>query len=99
MLYPKKKDFFINKLPTFRVTPDNYWQAVDMVSVLDEKQVYLNPQLNMPVISTRKFGFSVRVGEINSFDGTSNKGIRNIAYKEQRSYYFCGLRGIPAANQ
>ena len=90
---------FSNKLPTLQITPENYWQSVDMAAAVAQTQNYSNRQLSIPAIKSRTFGFSVQMLDRNSFDGTSNKGLRNIAYKEQRSYYFCGLTGIPVANQ
>ena len=77
-----------------KVTAKNYWQAVDMASVLEKESTALNlSPINLPVMDQKEFGFSFSVNGSNSFDGTSRYGIKNIAYKEMRSIYFCSPSG------
>jgi len=77
-----------------KVTAKNYWQAVDMASVLEKESTKLEySPINLPVLDQKEFGFSFSVNGNNSFDGTSRYGIRNIAYKEMRSIYFCSPSG------
>ncbi|MCZ6594052.1 MAG: hypothetical protein O6943_03960 [Bacteroidetes bacterium] len=80
-----------------KVTAKNYWQAVDMASVLEKERKMLDySPINLPVLDQKEFGFSFFVNGSNSFDGTSRYGIKNIAYKykEMRRYiYFCSPSG------
>jgi len=77
-----------------KVTAKNYWQAVDMASVLEKESKMLDySPINLPVLDQKEFGFSFSVNGSNSFDGTSRHGIKNIAYKEVRSIYFCWPSG------
>jgi hypothetical protein len=83
-----------------KVTAKNYWQAVDMASVLKKESATLDYSLiNLPVLNQKEFGFSFSVNGSNSFDGTSGYGIKNIAYKELRSIYFCSPSGYYPARR
>jgi len=73
-----------------KVTSNNYWQAVDMMTALEDDSSYLQqPSVNLPKLNQKEFGFSVSVNGSNSFDGTSSHGVRNTVYQESRSVYFC----------
>lgn len=77
-----------------KVTSNNYWEAVDMMGALErEKSTFNGPNLNLPELNRKKFGFSVTMLDRNSFDGTQapRYGVRNTVYREMRSYYFCGI--------
>jgi len=77
-----------------KVTAKNYWQPVDMASVLSkESEMTSLPSFNVPTINQREFGFSFSVNGSNSFDGTTSYGIKNTVYKEMRSVYFCSPSG------
>jgi len=77
-----------------KVTSENYWQAVDMATVLEKESTMLDySPINLPILNQKEFGFSFSVNGSNSFDGTSRYGIKNIAYKEMRSIYFCSPSG------
>lgn len=95
MEFVMKPSFQKRRISDFtRVTAKNYWQAVDMASVLEKESTKLDySPINLPMLDQKEFGFSFSVNGSNSFDGTSRYGIRNIAYKEMRSIYFCSPSG------
>jgi len=81
---------FSSKLPSFKMTRSNYWQPVDMSSAIEKTSEYVDSKIEIaPTIKSREFGFSFSVNGNNSFDNTSSGGIKNIAYQEMRSLYFC----------
>jgi hypothetical protein len=96
-------DMDFEETPSFRrkrisdftkVTAKNYWQAVDMASVLKKESTTLDySPINLPVFNQKEFGFSFSVHGSNSFDGTSRYGIKNKVYKDIRSIYFSSPSG------
>lgn len=73
-----------------KVTVENYYQPVDMMTALDQQSSFLEtPGVNIPSLNQKEFGFSFSVNGNNSRDGTSNYGVRNTVYKEARSVFFC----------
>ncbi len=78
-----------------KVTSENYWQPVDMAQVLaQEESTYIDvPQIIYRKADAEESGFSVSLNGPNSIDGTNAQGIRNIAYKEMRSIFFCPASG------
>lgn len=77
-----------------QVTVENYWQPVDMVSALEKDDSMLNaPNINVPGLQQRQFGFSVSVNGNNSQDGSSSYGVKNTVYKESRGYFYCSPSG------
>lgn len=77
-----------------KITAKNYWQPVDMAMVLERESAKLDySPINLPALDRKEFGFSFSVNGSNSFDGISRHGIKNIAYKEMRSIYFCSPSG------
>ena len=84
-----------NIMSSFRMNASNYREPVDMMSALNEQTSFIKKEVDIPALQQRTFGFSVNVSGSNSFDGTfqgstsNHGGVRNIAYKEMRSVYFC----------
>lgn len=77
-----------------KVTANNYWQPVDMMTALEEKSTLTDqPSVNLPKLNQKEFGFSFSVNGSNSFDGTTSHGVRNTVYKEARSVFFCSPNG------
>ncbi|MBL4662542.1 MAG: hypothetical protein JKY22_03040 [Flavobacteriaceae bacterium] len=73
-----------------KVTVKNYYQPVDMMSALETQTSLLEaPNVNIPKLNQKEFGFSFSVNGNNSREGTLNYGIRNNVYKESRSVFFC----------
>ncbi|MEM7186846.1 MAG: hypothetical protein AAF466_09320 [Bacteroidota bacterium] len=73
-----------------KVTAQNYWQAVDMMSVLEQEQNLVSaPDINLPKLNQKEFGFSVSVNGSNSNNGTTSHGVRNTVYQEARPVFFC----------
>ena len=101
MDFAKTPSFQKKRISDFvKVTSENYWQAVDMATVLKKESTMLDySPINLPILDQKEFGFSFSVNGSNSFDGTSRYGIRNIAYKEMRSIYFCSPSGYYPARR
>jgi len=99
-LYYNFSDTGFRKKTTFKellgITADNYWQAVDMMSALEQKESGpVQPSINLPVFSQKEYGFSVSVNGSNSFNGTrSNGSVRNTVYREMRPAVYCGRTGV-----
>lgn len=80
-------------LSSFRMNASNYRKPVDMMTALNKQTEFIDKKFDVAPLQQKTFGFSVSVSGSNSFDNTSNTGIRNIAYKEMRSVYFCSPSG------
>ena len=89
--FGEKRDFKKMHITDFnKVTAQNYWQAVDMMTALEaEQKLVTAPNINLPKLNQKEFGISVSVNGSTSFDGTTSHGVRNTVYKEARSVYFC----------
>jgi hypothetical protein len=91
---------FDSQLPTFKMNEDNYRTPVNMTEALAKRQSYITKKWDGKAKATPKgltFYFSVNGN--NSRNGTTNYGLKNAVYQEQRPVYFFSPLDIYRVNQ
>ncbi|MDT0556607.1 hypothetical protein [Patiriisocius hiemis] len=91
---------FDSQLPTFKMNEENYRTPVNMTEALAERQNYITKKWDGKTKATPKgLSFSFSVNGSNSRNGTTNYGVKNSVYQEQRPVYFCSPLDIYRVNQ
>lgn len=91
---------FDSQLPTFKMNEDNYRTPVNMTEALAKRQSYITKKWDGKAKATPKgLTFSFSVNGNNSRNGTTNYGLKNAVYQEQRPVYFFSPLDIYRVNQ
>ena len=79
---------YANTLQSFQINADNYWQPVDIATVLNKKNGYVDTKIDLPSIQQKQFGVIFKgTNSTTEFSIDSPNGVKNQVYKEQRAFY------------
>ncbi len=68
------------KLPSFKMTKENFWQPVDMAEAISDSRKFVNSAVNINPINAKEYGLT----GYGSYPADKNSAPVNIVYKESR---------------